>query len=100
MIEVGNIVTLQNDLEYLILESMDKDDKKYVYAVRVLEDESFTDEYVIFEAFINGDEEYLKMVEEKETYDELIEEFRDLISEKILNNDVINKLANGEEVAE
>lgn len=99
MIEVGNIVTLQNDLEYLILESMDYDEKKYVYAIRVLEDESFTDEYVIFEAFINGDEEYLKIVDDKKVYDELIEEFRDLIAEKILNSDELDQL-DQEEVTE
>lgn len=95
MIEVGNIVTLENNQEYLLLEEMDKDSKKYLYAVRVLEDESLTDEYMIFEGFINGDEEYMKIVDDKELYDELIEEFKEIIAEKVLNNDILMAEADG-----
>lgn len=31
MIEVGNIVTLENDLEYLILEELTQDSKRNIY---------------------------------------------------------------------
>ena len=40
MIEVGNIVTLDNGTEYLLLEELTKEDTRYIYAVRVLEDET------------------------------------------------------------
>ena len=40
MIEVGNIVTLENGQEYLLLEELEQDNRKFVYAVRVLEDEA------------------------------------------------------------
>ena len=53
MIEVGNIVTLDNGTEYLLLEELTKNDTRYLYAVRVLEDETPTDEFVIYEAIIN-----------------------------------------------
>ena len=33
MIMVGNIVTLENGIEYLLLEELEKDNVKYVYAV-------------------------------------------------------------------
>lgn len=84
MIEVGNIVTLENNQEYLLLENLDKDDKKYIYAVRVLEDETPTDEFVIFEAIVSGQDEYLKIVSDKKLYDELIEDFKDIVADKIV----------------
>lgn len=89
MIEVGNIVTLENNVEYLILEELTHEDgKKYVYTVRTLEDETPTDEFIIYEVMSVNDEEYLKDVDNKELYDELIEEFKDIVADKILNGDL------------
>lgn len=85
MIEVGNIVTLENGQEYLLLEELSKDNSKYVYSVRILQDDTPTDEYLIFEAINANEEEYLKPVEDKEKYDVLIEEFKDIIADKIIN---------------
>lgn len=85
MIEVGNIVTLENSQEYLLLEELTKEGKSYVYAVRVLEDETPTDEFLIFEAMVTGDEEYLKAVSDKQLYDTLIEDFKDVVADKVIN---------------
>ncbi len=85
MIEVGNIVTLENGLEYLLLEELEKEGHKYVYAVRVVEDDTPTDEFLIYEAITTGDEEYLKNVSDKALYDELIEDFKDIVSDKVIN---------------
>ena len=85
MTEVGNIVTLENGQEYLVLEELTKDNSRFVYSVRILQDDTPTDEYLIFEAINAEGEEYLKPVEEKEKYDELIEDFKDLIADKIIN---------------
>jgi hypothetical protein len=85
MTEVGNIVTLENGQEYLVLEELSKDNTRYVYSVRILQDDTPTDEYLIFEAINNEGEEYLKPVEEKEKYDALIEDFKDIIADKIIN---------------
>lgn len=87
MIEVGNIVTLENNQEYLILESLTRGNTSYVYAVGVLPDETPTDEYLIFEVMINGKEEFLKPVGDKELYDDLIEEFKDIVSDKIISGE-------------
>ncbi len=87
MIEVGNIVTLENNQEYLILESLVKDNKKYVYCAGVLPDETPTEESLIFEALINGSDEYLKPVNDKDLYDDLIDEFKDIVSDKILDGE-------------
>lgn len=97
MIEVGNIVTLENNQEYLILESLSKEEKKYVYSVGVLPDETPTDEYLIFEAIVNGEEEFLKPVNNKDLYDELIEEFKDIVADKIISADIEEFYNNSEE---
>ncbi len=102
MIEVGNIVTLENNVEYLILEELThEDNKKYVYTVRTLEDETPTDEFIIYEVMKVNDDEYLKDIDNKELYDELIEEFKDIVADKILNGDLdeLEALADEEEAA-
>lgn len=101
MIEVGNIVTLENDVEYLILEELTHEDKKYVYTVRTLEDETPTDEFVIYEVMDVEGDAYLKDIDNKELYDELIEEFKDIVADKILNGDLdeMESLMDNEEEA-
>lgn len=97
MIEVGNIVTLENNQEYLILEELTDNDHRYVYSVRVLEDETPTDEYLIFESIIREDDEFLKPVNDKELYDNLIEEFKDIVADKLVNGDYENDIVDMEE---
>lgn len=84
MIEVGNIVTLENNQEYLLLEKLNKEGINYLYAVRVLEDETPTDEFLIFEGIVNGEDEYLKVVSDKTLYDQLIEDFKDIVADRIV----------------
>lgn len=88
MIMVGNIVTLENGIEYLLLEELEKNGARYIYAVKTLEDETPTDEYLIFEAIQDGDDEFLKEVNDRELYDELLDEFSDLVADKILDADL------------
>jgi hypothetical protein len=88
MTEVGNIVTLEGNEEYLILEETTKNGIKYLYAVRVLVDETPTDEYLIFESIKNDEGEFLLPVSDKELYDELIEDFKDIVADKILGNEL------------
>ena len=85
MIEVGNIVTLENGVEYLILEELLRTNGRFVYSVRVLPDETPTNEFLIFEAIHEGEGEYLKPIESKDTYDSLVEEFKDVIADKIMS---------------
>lgn len=93
MIEVGNIVTLENNQEYLLLEECEKEGKKYIYAVRTLEDESLTDEYLVFEAIVQDGEEFLKVVEDKDQYEDLIDEFKNILADKVLNSDLFKEEA-------
>lgn len=100
MIEVGNIVTLENGRDYLILEEIEDNGSRFVYTVRVLEDETPTSEYVIYEAINSEDGEFLKDVTNKETYDKIIEQFKSVIADKFMSgeyNDMIEDIKNGEE---
>lgn len=91
MIMVGNIVTLENGIEYLLLEELEKDGVRYIYAVQTLEDETPTDEYLIFEAIKDGNDEFLKEVSDRKLYDELLDEFSDVVADKILDADLEEK---------
>jgi hypothetical protein len=100
MIEIGNIVTLENGKDFLLLEEINLDGKRYVYSVRVLEDETPTSEYVIYQAINTDDGEYLKDITDKAEYDRLIEEFKAVIADKIISgdyDDMVHDVQNGEE---
>ena len=99
MIEIGNIVTLENQKEYLLLET-NFNGGRYVYAVRVLEDETPTSEYIIYQAINAEDGEYLKDITDKDEYDNLVQEFKNIISNKIISgeyDDMVTDVQNGEE---
>ena len=87
MITVGNIVTLENGKEYLLLEETVKNGVRYLYAVRTLEDETPTNDYLIFEAIIDGEEEFLKTIEDQKLYEELMDDFSDIIADKVLDGE-------------
>ena len=96
MIELGNIVTLENQKDYLLLEEVEMNSRRFVYAVRVLEDETPTNEYIIYEAINAEDGEYLKDVNVKEEYDYLVQLFKDKISEKIISGEYDDMVQEGE----
>lgn len=91
MTEVGNIVTLDDNKEYLILEEQVKDNVRYLYAVRVLIDETLTDEFTVFQAIKDGESEYLLPVKDKELYDNLIDGFREIATNKLYDFDLMEK---------
>ncbi len=94
MIEIGNIVTLENQKDYLLLEEVEYNGRRFVYAVRVLEDETPTNEYIIYEAINSEDGEYLKDVNVKEEYDALVELFKDKIADKIVSGEYDDMIQN------
>ncbi|MCR4581805.1 MAG: DUF1292 domain-containing protein [Bacilli bacterium] len=87
MIEIGNIVTLENQKEFLLLEELNKDGRRYVYAVGVLPDETPTNEYIIFEAVNLADGEYLKEINNQEEYNSIVEDFKEIISNKMYSGE-------------
>lgn len=60
--------------------------KDAFFSVRVLEDDTPTSEYVIYQAINTYDGEYLQEVTDKVEYERLTEEFKDVISMKLGNS--------------
>ena len=87
MIEVGNIITLENNEEYLVLDQITYNNVKYIYSVRTIDNDNLTDEYLIFEVIKDNDGEFIKAIEDKKLYDELIQQFKESVSNKILFDD-------------
>lgn len=85
MTEVGQIITLEDNHEYLVLETTERDGIKYIYTVRVLIDETPTDEYMIFKYETDDSGEYLANLDDKELYDDLFEEFKEIAANKLMN---------------
>ena len=96
MIEIGNVVTLENGKEFLLLEEVNIGDRRFVYSVRVLPDDTPTNEYIIFEAINLNNEEYLKDINDKALYDQLIEAFKDVIGNKMQSGEYDNMIQGGE----
>lgn len=70
----GNVITV-NDTDYMVLETIDYQGKKYIFTNEIKEEEP-TDDYYIFN--INNSE-VTKIVEE-ELLNKLIEEFKTLLA--------------------
>lgn len=87
MIEVGNIITLENNEEYLVLDQITYNNVKYIYSVRTIDNDNLTDEYLIFEVIKDNDGEFIKAIDDKKLYDELIQQFKESVSNKILFDD-------------
>jgi len=83
MIQLENIVTLDNGQDYVILEEVEYEGARFVYTVRVENQEDLTDDSMIFEAVNENGEEFLAPVEDKEVYNELIELFKDKVADKL-----------------
>lgn len=83
MLEIGNIVTLENDKEFLLLETTKYYGKNYYYAVEVAEDETKIKSYKIFEALIQNGEEYIVEIKDMKLQQTLLSIFRNNFSSKL-----------------
>lgn len=87
MIDIGNIITLDNNEEYLVLEQIEEEGKKYIYTVKVLEDDKPSNDSLIFEVLVDTSGEYVRNIDDKELYDDLLDEFKDIVAEKLIDLD-------------
>lgn len=88
MIEVNDIVTLENQNNYWILDETDYEGDKYVYTERVLEDETETGEFYFFRCSKHLDGEHLTPVIDKELCNDLLEEFEDMFIDVLLSGEL------------
>jgi len=75
MVELGDIVTLENGLNFLLVNETYIGDTRYVYAILAREDESLTKEFAILEVVKNNGKSYIKAVDDYDTYAKLVDIF-------------------------
>ena len=83
MLEIGNIVEIDNGEQYVLLEDVEYQGARFIYALKAINGDDITDESMVFEAVKEDDGEYLAPVEDKVIYEQLIEMFKDKVAEKI-----------------
>lgn len=66
------IITLDNDLEYALLEKLNLENKTYYYAAGVKGEEEPTGEYIFIEEIHRDDKIFVKKVSDEETIKKLL----------------------------
>ena len=73
--KVDSVITLNNDLNCLLLDKVTYNENNYFMAVVLNEEEEPSDEYVIFKEIIENDSKYVEKVEDENILIELIKLF-------------------------
>ena len=84
-IDVDSVITLDNNLNYLVLDKIDQDDETYYLTVRVDDNDELLDENVILKELNENGEKYVV----KETNEDKIKELIVLFT-KSFNRSVVN----------
>jgi hypothetical protein len=72
---IRDIITLEDNKTYLVLDTVELNKEKYLYCVEINEDESSVDEYAYFKVTnINGDR-YIDVVEDEKVLKTIISLF-------------------------
>jgi hypothetical protein len=66
------IITLDNNLEYALLEKLTLDEKNYYYAAGVKDDEVPTGEYIFIEEVSQDGKTFIKKVKDEELMKKLV----------------------------
>ena len=69
--QIEDIITLEDNLEYLILDKIELDNSNYLYAVLVDSDENPTDNYIYLKEINEDSDIYVEEVVNKELKDKL-----------------------------
>lgn len=72
---VDSVITLDNDVNCLLLEKVTHENENYFLSVVLNEDEEPSDEYVIFKEIIEDNENYVEAVADASLQAELIKLF-------------------------
>lgn len=87
--EVGKVITLDDNKDYLLLEKVELDHKEYLYMVEVDKNDMPTTNYHFLELFHESDGDYTEEVEDKN----IIEALTNLITIKYLNDSIDDEQA-------
>ena len=73
--DINTIITLEDNLKYVLLDKITKNKKKYFFAIKLDEVDNPTTEYEIFELEKNNKDTYMNIVEDIELRDNIFLEF-------------------------
>lgn len=73
--KVDTVITLENDVNCLLLEKATLEDKNYFLSVVLTDTEEPSDEYVILQELIEDDGEYVIKVTDEPTVEKLVNLF-------------------------
>lgn len=82
---VDSVITLDNDVNCLLLEKVNFEDNNYFLSVVLNEDEEPSDEYVIFKEILEDNEAYVEAVESADLQARLVSLFTKEVS-NLVNN--------------
>jgi len=80
---VDNIVELENNKKYVILDECELDNVKYYYGLKLNDNEEPTNVYLFFEEIIENEEVYLKSIEDDKIKGLLLTAFTINYAEKV-----------------
>ena len=84
--EINDIITFEDNKEYLILDITDYNNAKYIYTVRIDEEEIPTNEYKYFKVFVENNDYRVEEVGEEN----LIKLLTSLFTTNYLNTSINN----------
>lgn len=87
--EIGKVITLDDNKDYLLLEMLNLSGKEYLYTVEVGKDDVPTSNYHFLELIHEDDGDYTEEVEDRN----IIEALNNLVTVKYLNDSINDEQA-------
>lgn len=84
--KIGQIVTLEDNEQYLLMIDMFYNDHHYFYANLLTSEEKLTATYEVFEEIVEGEDIYLEVVDDESARRFLLKEFSAKINDIVYNN--------------
>ncbi len=82
---VDSVITLENDVNCLLLEKVNFKNDNYFLSVILDEEEEPSDEYVVFKEINENGESFVEKVEEADLLAELVKEFSSNVAKLVEN---------------
>ena len=73
--DINTIITLEDGTQYVLLDKITKNKKKYFFAIKLDENDNPTTEYEIFELEKNNKDTYMNIVKDEELRENIFLEF-------------------------
>lgn len=84
--KIDTVITLDNDINCLLLEKVAYKNDNYFMSVVLNEEEELTEEYVVFKEIIEKNETYVEKVEEPSLLGDLLKLFKIKVNEFVADS--------------